>query len=146
VLTRRPRSRRLGCCRRWCPRPGSWWSGVWEYSDLCAALDLPEWRDGRYPLGLVVLDADLAEHVVRWHPFRMRTDALPDQGEPMRAGARVWPEWGAVVRHAGAELPGPVAELLAVWRALHGGDVAQTRVQLEAAGFVVNWVSELAAR
>ncbi len=119
---------------------------VWEYSDLCAAMDLPGWRDGRYPLGLVVLDADLAEHVVRWHPFWMRTDALAGQSAQLPAGARVWPEWGAVVRHPRAELPGPVAELLAVWRALPGGDVAQTRGQLEAAGFVVNWVSELAAR
>ena len=111
---------------------------VWEYSDLCAALDLPGWRDGRYPLGLVVLDADLAEHVVRWHPFKMRTDASSDSAVPIPAGARVWPEWGPVVRHPGGVLPVPVGELLAVWRELHRGTIAKTRADLEAAGFVVN--------
>ncbi len=119
---------------------------VWEYSDLCAALELPGWRDERYPLGLVVLDADLAEHVVRWHPFRMRTDAPSDPAVPIPAGARVWPEWGPVARHPGAVLPAPVGELLAVWRELRRGEVAETRAELEAAGFVVNWVSEFAAR
>lgn len=116
---------------------------VWEYSDLCAALDLPDWREGRYPLGLVLLDADLAEHVVRWHPFRMRTNATSD---PIPVTASVWPEWGATVRHPCAELPAPVAELLAVWRELRRSDVAATRAELEAAGFVVNWVSDFARR
>ncbi|MGH3566422.1 MAG: hypothetical protein ACRDRH_10385 [Pseudonocardia sp.] len=74
---------------------------VWEYSDLCSALDLPGWRDGRYPLGLVVLDADLAEHVVRWHPFRMRADASCDSALPIPASASVWTEWGPVARHVG---------------------------------------------
>lgn len=119
---------------------------VWEYSDLCAALDLPGWRDGRYPLGLVVLDADLAEHVVRWHPFRMRTDASSDPSAPLPAGVRVWPEWGAAARHPGGDLPDPISALLAVWRKLHPGDVAETRADLEQAGFVVNWVSNLASR
>lgn len=119
---------------------------VWEYSDLCAALDLPGWQDGRYPLGLVVLDADLAEHLVRWHPFRMRTDALSNPAVPIPAGARVWPEWGPAVRHPGGVLPAPVAELLVVWRELRRGDIAETRAELETAGFVVNWVSEFAAR
>lgn len=119
---------------------------VWEYSDLCAALDLPGWRDGRYPLGIVVLDADLAEHVVRWHPFRMRTDAPSGPAALIPASARLWPEWGPAARHPGGVLPAPVGELLAVWRELRRGDVAKTRAELEAAGFVVNWVSEFAAR
>ncbi len=119
---------------------------VWDYSDMCAALDLPDWREGRYPLGLVVLDADLAEHVVRWHPFQMRTDATSDPAVPIPVTASIWPEWGAVVRHPSAELPAPVAELLAMWRELRRGDVAATRAELEAAGFVVNWVSDLARR
>ena len=86
---------------------------VWEYSDLCAALDLPDWQQGRYPLGLVVLDADLAEHVVRWHPFRMRTDATSDPAVPVPASASIWPEWGTVVRHPDVELPG---RSLSCWR------------------------------
>ncbi|MCW2900398.1 MAG: hypothetical protein JWO67_2663 [Streptosporangiaceae bacterium] len=116
---------------------------VWEYSDLCAALDLPGWREGRYPLGLVVLDADLAEHVVRWHPFHIRTDATVD---PIPVAALIWPEWGTVVRHPGVKLPAPIAELLATWRELRRGDVAATRAELEAAGFGVSWVSDLARR
>lgn len=119
---------------------------VWEYSDLCAAFDLPDWREGRYPLGLVVLDADLADHVVRWHPFQMCTDATSDPAVPIPVTALIWPEWGAVVRHPDAELPAPVAELLAVWRELRRSDVAATRAELEAAGFVISWVSDLARR
>lgn len=119
---------------------------VWEYSDLRVALDLPGSREGRYPLGLVVLDADLARHMVRWHPFHMRTDATSDPAVQVPASASIWPEWGSVVRHPGVELPGPVAELLAVWRELRGGDIAATRAELEASGFVVNWVSDLARR
>lgn len=106
---------------------------VWEYADLCAALDLPGWRDGRYPLGLVVVDADLAEHVVQWHPFQLRTD-----------GAKVIPEWGSTVQHPGGALPAPVGELLAVWRELQRRDVAGARAELEAAGYIVTWASELA--
>jgi hypothetical protein len=102
---------------------------VWEYSDLCAALDLP---GEPFPLGLVVLDADLMEHVVRWHPFQLR-------GDPVR------PEWGPVVRHPGAQLPAPVAELLALWRELRRQDIAVTRAELEGAGFVVTWAADLAA-
>ena len=39
-----------------------------------------------------------------------------------------------------------VAELLAVWRELRRADIAETRAELEAGGFVVNWVSDLARR
>ncbi|WP_300008267.1 hypothetical protein [Pseudonocardia sp.] len=102
---------------------------VWEYSDLCAALDLP---GGPFPLGLVVLDADLVDHVVRWHPFQLR-------GDPVR------PKWGPVVRHPGAQLPAPVAELLALWRELRRQDIAETRAELEGAGFAVTWAADLAA-
>lgn len=76
----------------------------------------------------------------------MCTDATSDPTVPIPVTALIWPEWGAVVRHPGAELPTPVAELLAVWRELRRGDVAATRAEPETAGFVVNWVSDLARR
>lgn len=106
---------------------------VWEYSDLCAALDLPGWRNGRNPQGLVVLDADLGEHVVRWHPFQLRVD-----------GVETVPAWGPTARHPAGALPGPIDELLAVWRELHRRDIGVTRAEMEAAGYVVTWASELA--
>ncbi|MBW0114039.1 hypothetical protein [Pseudonocardia abyssalis] len=102
---------------------------VWEYADLCAALDFP---GGPFPLGLVVLDADLTDHVVHWHPFQLR-------GDPIR------PEWGPVLRHPAAQLPAPVAELLALWRELRRHDVTETRAKLEGAGFVITWAADLAA-
>jgi hypothetical protein len=33
-----------------------------------------------------------------------------------------------------------------VWRELRRADIAETRAELEAGGFVVNWVSDLARR
>ncbi|OJY47499.1 hypothetical protein [Pseudonocardia sp. 73-21] len=105
---------------------------VWEYGDLCTALDLPDEREGGgFPRGLVVLDADLSEHVVRWHPFALHADG---SGRPK-------PRWGPVVRHPGVWLPEPVAELLAVWRELRRGDIATARAELEADGFVVTWAA-----
>lgn len=104
---------------------------VWEYGDLCTALDLPDEREGGFPRGLVVLDADLSEHVVRWHPFTLHMDS---SGRPK-------PTWGPVVRHPGGWLPEPVAELLAVWRELQRDDVATVRAELEAEGFVVTWAA-----
>lgn len=119
---------------------------VWEYSDLCAALDLPGWRDGRYPLGLVVLDADLSEHVVRWHPFTLCTNASSDRTVPLPLDVQVWPAWGPVTTHPCARLPAPVVELLAVWRDLRRRDIGETLAELEAAGFLVNCVSTLVNR
>lgn len=41
---------------------------VWEYASLHAAL---EPSGGRVPTGLVVVEASMTGHVVRWHPFRV---------------------------------------------------------------------------
>lgn len=105
---------------------------VWEYGDMCTALGLPDERVGRLPRGLVVLDADLSRHVVRWHPFTLRANGL---GRPA-------PTWGTPVRHPAGWLPEPVSELLAVWRELRRGDIAAVRAELESAGFVVTWAAD----
>jgi hypothetical protein len=113
---------------------------VWEYGDLCAALDLPGRQCSQRPRGLVVLDASLSEHVVRWNPFTLSTTSSPTSGE------RVQPGWGPVVRHPGGQLPVPVVELLTVWRELRRGDIVATRAELESAGFVVTWAADSAPR
>ena|GEM_PF-2332981 len=112
---------------------------VWEHSDMSEALDRPGWRDGQYPLGLVVLDADLAEHVVRWHPFHLRTDVSAGS---VGDGVSVWPQWGTAERYPGGTLPGAVSELLLVWREWLRRDISETRATIEAAGFGVQWTAE----
>ena len=85
---------------------------VWEYADLCTALELP---GETFPTGLVVLEASMDAHVVRWHPFRMHL------GPGSAAGCRRCARSGA--SRAGSRTRRclrPVVELLAVWRAVAG--------------------------
>ena len=70
--------------------------------------------------------------VVRWHPFRMHLGPVSAVGLPT-----VRPEWGEPARIPDAPLPAAVVELLAVWRAWHGGDHRAAGVELERAGFHV---------
>lgn len=54
------------------------------------------------------------------------------------------PEWGAPVMHPGAELPTPVAALLAVWREPRGWTPvarADAWAYLEESGYRMRWVS-----
>jgi hypothetical protein len=103
---------------------------VWEYADLCTALELP--GEEGFPTGLVVLEATMDGHVVRWHPFLMHLGPLGPGGLPT-----VIPEWGRSYRFVDAPLPAPVVQLLAVWRAWRRGDVAETTAELQRAGFRV---------
>ena len=106
----------------------------WEYEDLHIALGS---TGGPVPTGLVVLDASLDEHNVRWHPYLLNIG--PDRGDGFPT---VVPEWGEPAHHPGGWLPAPVAELLAVWREWRSGDIAETRAQLAAAGFTVTWTED----
>lgn len=122
---------------------------VWEHADLTAALDLPGWQDeGRYPRGLVVLDAHADErlgHTVRWHPFELvgvDPSTRPGHRGLTAEGWPVVPRWGKPAHHPSGWLPDPIAQLLAVWRAGTAGDrdaVTQLRAELTASGFVVVW-------
>ena len=104
---------------------------VWEYADLCTALELPSEASRT---GTVVLEASTDSHVVRWHPFLMHL------GPPGPAGLpTVRPEWGEAARFPDAPLPAPVVELLAVWRSWRGGDYRQAATELERAGFRLWW-------
>ena len=87
---------------------------VWEYADLCTALELPGELPGEvFPTGLVVLEASMDAHVVRWHPFLMH---LGPPG-PLGGLRTVIPQWGPVELFLDELLPEPVVELLARWRA-----------------------------
>ena len=89
---------------------------VWEHQDLCVALE----RSGAEaePNGQVVVEAVLDRgHSLWWHPFRM---------------------------HLGAELPTPVAALLALWReprAWTPAARADAWSHLEERGYRMRWVS-----
>ena len=96
---------------------------VWEYVGLRNAL---EPGDGAGPSGLVVLEASLTSHVVRWYPFRRG------------AGGALW---GEPARYPDAVLPVPVEYLLRSWRRLVQDDVAATVETLERAGYRVRWAA-----
>ncbi len=106
---------------------------VWEYADLCTALEL---AGESFPTGVVVLEAAATEHTVRWHPFGMRV-------RPERGGvATVIPEWGAPARYPGGWLPDPVAALLAQWRQWReDADLEETTAGLERAGYRMRWTA-----
>ena len=96
---------------------------VWEYASLHAAL---EPSSGRVPPGLVVIEASMTHHAVRWHPFRV-------------AAGRV--EWGPAGWFPDAILPLPVEDLLSMWRCGIDDDAAATVQMLERAGYLVRWAA-----
>lgn len=105
---------------------------VWEYADLCTALERP--AAARAPNALVVVDADLDRHLLDWHPFELHVGLVGPSGLPIGA-----PEWGPAASYPDAPLPQPVAELLTVWREWRPGDVAAETRALESVGFRVRW-------
>src|SRR5690349_1642457 len=60
---------------------------VWEYADLCTALELPD--AAQAPNALVVVDADLDRHMLGWHPFELQVGLVGPSGPPTGT-----PEWG----------------------------------------------------
>lgn len=98
---------------------------VWEYSALRAVL---EPALGRGPTGLAVVEASFDDHLVRWFPFRRRTE-----------GAGV--QWGPASVHPDGALPAPVEYLLSSWRSLIVDDVAATVEMLERAAYRVRWAA-----
>ncbi len=96
---------------------------VWEYASLHAAL---EPSSARAPTGLVVVEASMTQHAVRWQPFR----AVPGLVE-----------WGSASRFPEALLPLPVEDLLSTWRRGIDDDVAATAEMLERAGYLVRWAA-----
>ena len=109
---------------------------VWEHADLAAALESPEALDGELPNGLVMVDALMSSHVVRWHGVGFHI-GLP--GEDL-----LIPEWRPVVEHPEGRLPDPVADLLELWRQWRRADVVQVLGELRATGFIVSWTGSAA--
>jgi hypothetical protein len=106
--------------------------GVWEHADLCTAVDPP--ADVSFPTALVVVDAAMKDHVLRWHSFE------PHLGEVRVDGLQtINPEWRTPAEIPGAPLPAPVLDLLALWREWRVGDVQAAIAELESAGFRTSW-------
>jgi len=107
---------------------------VWEHADLCTALELP---GETFPSGVVVLEATISEHTVRWYPFATRFGPVGTSGMPT-----VMPDWETPQRHPGGWLPEPVVKLLKSWREWSADDVLQERVvRLERAGYRIRWTA-----
>jgi hypothetical protein len=104
---------------------------LWEESDLCAALQLP---GEPAETGLMIVDATLDGHVLRWYPFRA-------EPAPARSGDMASVRWGNPVSYQQIPLLPPVEALLATWRAFHGGDLEQAAAQLQQAGYDINWIT-----
>jgi hypothetical protein len=110
---------------------------TWENEDLCTALQLPHGGSG-FPNALVVVDASRRGHTVRWHPLRLHVSPPDRAGLPI-----VTPEWGPAHRDQHAELPAPVAELLAVWRSpkpWSDADLLKLYASLESTGYEMRWI------
>lgn len=112
---------------------------TWEHADLCTALELP--GADEVQTGVVVVDADRAGHVLRWHPAVFRT------GSPTATpgGPVAWAEWGQAVTYPrDVELPGPVADLLRAWRAdrvWSEGEFLAALHGMEQGGYSMRWVT-----
>lgn len=110
---------------------------TWENEDLCTALQLPHDGSG-FPNAVVVVDASRRGHTVRWHPVRLHVSP------PGRAGLpTVTPEWGPAHHDQHAELPAPVAELLAVRRSpkpWSDGELVKLYASLESTGYEMRWI------
>lgn len=104
---------------------------TWEAYDLTVALQVPADPD---TLALVVLDATLTEHAIRWCPFRLHAGTG-------RYGDMVVPEWGPPALLRDPPLPGPVEQLLTVWRQWRAGDLDETITRLETAGHRMRWAA-----
>jgi hypothetical protein len=111
---------------------------VWEHQDLCTALQLPGAESE--PYGHVVVDAQRSgRHVLRWRPFRLHVGPPNPLGLPTVAA-----EWGEPAFHPDAQLPTPVAALLAAWRAPQvwtSAERANALAYLEESGYRMRWVS-----
>jgi hypothetical protein len=105
---------------------------VWEHADMCTAQELP---GDAFPTAVVVLQATISEHTVRWYPFGMRLGPVTETGMPA-----VVPQWETPVQDPGGWLPEPVTRLLAAWRDWsEGDDIEAQAAVLEQAGYRVRF-------
>lgn len=103
---------------------------TYERQDVNAALGLLVDLDDA---ALVAVDAHLTGHAVVTYPLRVTRG--PDWH---RTGA-VLPVWGTPARRSGAVLPGPVGQLLDLWRMWQEADLNEALNELDAAGYRMAW-------
>lgn len=103
---------------------------AWEHSDMCVAIGAP---GVDFPTGLMVLDAAVEHHVLRWTPFRQAVAVAGSPGSGVR--------WGELVERRGAVLPDPVAQLLDGWRMEPDADPAAMIAEMDAVGYEVHRVA-----
>jgi hypothetical protein len=109
---------------------------TWEHADLCTALETPGAEAAS--TGVVVVDADWSGHVLRWHPMQVHAGDIGELQIPT-----VVPEWGPTQSFRDAPLPGPVIDLLAVWRTARDWtevQIADICDNLAAAGYEMRWL------
>ncbi|WP_035948546.1 hypothetical protein [Parafrankia sp. EUN1f] len=109
---------------------------AWEDSDLRTALELP---GNGFATGMVLVDASFDRHVLRWHPFRA-------EAAPAGSAARARVTWATPARYENVPLLAPIEALLAVWREFRGDDLERTALELQQAGYEVNWASPIAGK
>ncbi|MHA6629149.1 hypothetical protein ACU61A_27255 [Pseudonocardia sichuanensis] len=110
---------------------------TWEFADLAVALQQPGAEV--LPNALMVLDADQTQHTLRFHPVQLHLSPGRVDGAPV-----VRPEWGHATHHRDADLPTPVADLLAIWRSPHRWSEAElvgTYDDLRNDGYAIRWTS-----
>jgi len=109
---------------------------VWENADLCTAVDPP--AEVSFPTAVVVVDAGMSDHVLRWHSFEPHLGEVRfDRLQTLR------PEWRPPAEIPDAPLPLPVLNPLALWREWRVGDVPAAVAELESAGFRTSWAQQL---
>ncbi len=106
---------------------------VWENRDLRTALELP--GEG-FPTGIAVLDARLGGHILHWHPFDIEVTGTSSHGIPT-----IIPHWRPPVRYTDVELLVPIAALLEVWREFRNDDLQRMAIDLQEAGYELNWAA-----
>ncbi|MDX8056193.1 CHAT domain-containing protein [Lentzea sp. BCCO 10_0798] len=107
---------------------------VWEHLDLCTALEIEVQHTAS---ALMVLEASLDDHVLTAHPLTV------DVGPPSPFGiTAIVVAWHDAVQFPQADLPGPVAEILSMWRLQVRDDPTQTVAGLEQAGYRISWVKQ----
>jgi hypothetical protein len=109
---------------------------VWDGSLLRLTLGESAGRECRH--GLWVLDARLDGHTVRHRRFTVAVTDRPDGTRSCR------PRWEPATVHPDHPLPGPVEGALGLWRQQRRGDVEAARARVQAEGYPVTWLPDLA--
>jgi hypothetical protein len=108
---------------------------VWEDRDLRTALELPP---GSSTNAIVLLDAHFDRHTLRWHPFDVAVSGTDRHGRPT-----ISLTWRAPARYENVALLEPISALLEVWRELRTDDLQKTAIELQRAGYELNWATPI---